>query len=61
MRHHQSLELIRKVLIEARMALVEEMIKNPESPIHWIDHTPEIFHRIDQAVSECDSYSINKE
>jgi hypothetical protein len=60
MRHIQSLELIRKVLIEARMALVEEMIENPESSIHWIDHTPKIFNRIDEAVCECDSYDINK-
>jgi hypothetical protein len=42
------------------MALVEEMIKNPESPIHWIDHTPKVFNRIDEAVRECDSYDINK-
>jgi len=60
MRHIQSLQLIRDVLIEARGELVKAMMKDPDSPIHWIDHTPEVLHRIDQAVKECDSYSINK-
>ena len=60
MRHLQSLKLIRDVLVEVRGELVKEMMKDPDSPIHYIDHTPGIFHRIDEALKECDSYSINK-
>jgi hypothetical protein len=60
MRHIQSIQLIRDVLIEARGELVKAMMKDPASPIHYIDHTPNILHKIDDALKECDSYSINK-
>lgn len=60
MRHIQSLKQIREVLLNARHKLVEEMMKDIDSPIHWLDHTPEILREIDAAIKECDSYDINK-
>lgn len=60
MRHIQSIQLMRDVLIEARMELVEAMMKDPASSIHYIDHTPNVLRRIDEAVNECDTYVINK-
>lgn len=58
MRHIQSFQLIRDVLIEARRELLDAMMKDPNSSIHWIDYTPEIFNRLDQAVRECNSYNL---
>lgn len=60
MRHLQSLQLVRDVLVEAHMELVDAMRKDPHSPIHYLDHTPNIFRRIDEAIRECDTYNLNK-
>jgi hypothetical protein len=48
---------IREVIIEARAALVEAMINDPNSQIHWIDFTPSVIRRIDAAIQACDSLS----
>lgn len=60
MRHLQSIKKARDTLLAARRNLVELMIKDPGSSIHWLDHTPEIIREIDEAIEECDTYDLNR-
>jgi len=60
MRHLHSIKKARDTLLAARRNLVELMIKDPGNSIHWLDHTPEILHEIDEAIAECDTYDLNR-
>jgi hypothetical protein len=60
MRHLQSIKKARDTLVAARRNLVELMIKDPGSNIHWLDHTPDILREIDEAIAECDTYDLNR-
>lgn len=60
MRHLYTIKAARDVLAAAYIELVEQMQKDPNHPIHMLDHTPKILRDIGEAIDECDTYDLER-
>lgn len=59
MRHIETIRKAQKALINARKALVEAQLKDPNSSIHWKDYHSPIYQAMDDAISDCETYLVN--